>query len=119
MVQRPGNADLSTALKGTGVLGSLCRLLAAAADLPGGESLRGAALGIAASSSELHAWMWAVPGVAGALTGACAHEAGAGSGPRERGIAGRGEGAGVMDRRCRRWRCCRSKLGTSHADCTL
>eukprot|EP00198_Chlamydomonas_reinhardtii_P013530 XP_001702867.1 predicted protein [Chlamydomonas reinhardtii] len=48
--QRPGNADLSTALKGTGVLGSLCRLLAAAADLPGGESLRGAALGIAASS---------------------------------------------------------------------
>ncbi|KAG2450559.1 hypothetical protein HYH02_005060 [Chlamydomonas schloesseri] len=68
VVQRPGNVDLGAALRASGVLASLCRLLAAAADLPGGEPLRGAALGIAASSTELHAWMWAVPGVAGALT---------------------------------------------------
>ncbi|KAG2440893.1 hypothetical protein HXX76_003747 [Chlamydomonas incerta] len=76
VVQRPGNADLAAALKATGVLASLCRLLAAAADLPGGEPLRGAALGIAASSGELHAWMWAVPGVAGALSAAPFQEGG-------------------------------------------
>ncbi|KAG2493374.1 hypothetical protein HYH03_008506 [Edaphochlamys debaryana] len=67
--QRPGNADLGASLKASGVLASLARLFAAAAALTGAEPLRGAALGCAASSGELAAWMLAVPGVAKALAG--------------------------------------------------
>lgn len=67
--ERPGNADLVVALKGTGVLASLSVLFSAAGALQGAESLRSAALCCAASSPELHSWMLAVPGVAKTLAG--------------------------------------------------
>ncbi|EFJ43827.1 hypothetical protein VOLCADRAFT_106660 [Volvox carteri f. nagariensis] len=74
--QRPGNADLAAALKGTGVLASLAVLFAAAGALPGMEPLRSAALCCAASSRELHRWMLAVPGVAQVLAGPAFQEGG-------------------------------------------
>ncbi|PNH12310.1 hypothetical protein TSOC_000795 [Tetrabaena socialis] len=74
--QRPGNVDLGAALKGSGVLASLSVLFAAAGGLPGAEPLRSAALCCAASGSELHAWMLAVPGVAKTLAGPEFREAG-------------------------------------------
>ncbi|KXZ56776.1 hypothetical protein GPECTOR_1g7 [Gonium pectorale] len=75
--QRPGNADLAAALKGSGVLASLAVLFGAAGNLPGAEPLRSAALCCGASSRELASWMLAVPGVHEALEGPAFKDGGA------------------------------------------